>query len=87
MKWIDARKQLPDRDGRYLVILESGARAQHAKRWAGLGQPEICTFCSDWDFMWNARGTLSVAYWMPLPEFRMKWDMTSSGDVGKWVDA
>lgn len=90
MNWINARKQLPppsDRPVRYLAILDTNARAQHCKIWGGMGEPEVATFCSLWKpYPWSARGDLSVAYWMPMPKFSMRWDKTVEGELGRWVE-
>ena len=89
MDWIDARKALPPPSEwpmRYLVILDTESKAQHCKSWAGLGKPEIASYCSQWTpYPWNARGSLSVAYWMPLPAFTKRWDKTIDGQPGRWV--
>ncbi len=69
--WIDARKTLPPPSKwpvRYLVILDTESTAPHCQNWAGRGEPEIAYFCSDWAYPWSARGSLRVAYWMPLPK-------------------
>ena len=91
MKWIDARKQAPppsEWPTRYLVILDTKSPAQHCKDWGGRGEPEIAAFCSQWNYPWICRSeTLEVAYWMPLPEFTKRWDKTSDGCPGRWVDA
>jgi hypothetical protein len=90
MKWIDARKTPPppsEWPTRYLVILDTESPAQHCKTWAGMGEPEIASFCSQWSYPWNARGSLSVAYWMPLPPFAKRWDQTIDRMPGRWIDA
>ena len=92
MDWIDARKTPPppsEWPTEYLVILDTESKAQHCKDWAGRGKPEIASFCSQWTpCPWNARGSLSlsVAYWMPLPAFTKRWDATTNGQPGRWVD-
>lgn len=90
MNWINARKQSPPENTSpvaYLVILDTEARAQHCKVWAGIGEPEIARFCSLWKpYPWSARGMLTVAYWMPLPEFPLRWDKTVEGEPGRWVE-
>lgn len=85
MRWRDVNKELPEKDGNYLCILKSGARANHCKTWAGMGEPEIVYFCNDWDFKWNARGTLEVAFWMPLPPFTLRWRENEEGEEGEWI--
>ena len=89
--WIDARKTLPplnELPKRYLVILDTKSPAQHCKDWAGRGEPEIAEFFSQWTpYPWMARGSLSVAYWMHLPEFSKRWDKTVDGQPGRWLDA
>lgn len=88
-RWIDARKKNPpdSKHGReYLVILESRAKTQNCKTWVGMGSPETCTWCSDWVYGWSSRGTLCVAYWMPLPRFNMMWDRNVEGEEGRWVN-
>ena len=90
MTWIDARKTLPppsESPTRYLVILDTESQAQHRKTWGGMGEPEIAVFCSQWSYPWSVRGSLSVAYWMPLPRFNKQWDWTQDGQPGRWVDA
>ena len=87
MEWIDASEQDPPPSSSatsYLVILISKARSQHAKRFAGLGTAEIATWCSGWSSGWNARGSLSVAYWRPLPDFNYKWNDGGSGNEPFW---
>ena len=84
MEWISVEDRLPEKDGRYLTIMKSDARAQHAKTWSGMGEPEPNYFCNDWDFKWNGRGGLTVAYWMDLPKFKMYWDKSIDGQTGKW---
>jgi hypothetical protein len=84
-EWTSVKDRLPEKDGRYLTILESKAKAQHAKTWGGIGQPEFTTFCDEWHFKWNARGSLSVAYWMEPPEFNMKWVKNLDGEEGCWM--
>jgi hypothetical protein len=91
MDWIDARKKPPppsEWPTRYLVILDTESPAQHCKDWGGRGEPEIAAFCSHWKpYPWSARGSLSVAYWMPLPKFGKRWDQTVDGQPGRWIDA
>lgn len=82
--WISVEERLPEKYGRYLTILASNARAQHAKRWAGMGKPEITVFCNDWPMKWNARGSLIVAFWQELPKFDMEWIMDVDGEQGHW---
>ena len=82
--WISVEERLPEKDGRYLTVLASNARAQHAKRWGGMGFPEITSFCRDWPMKWNARGSLIVAFWQELPKFDMEWIMDVEGEQGHW---
>ena len=82
--WISVEERLPEKDGIYLTILASDARAQHAKRWAGMGKPEITVFCNDWPMKWNARGSLIVAFWQELPKFDLEWIMDVEGEQGHW---
>jgi hypothetical protein len=83
-EWISVKDKLPEKDGSYLCVLKSGARSNHCKTWAGMGEPEIVYFCNDWHFKWNARGTLLVVYWMPLPKFDMVWQKNEEGKEGEW---
>ena len=91
MNWIDARKELPhpsEYPTRYLVILDTESVAQDCKDWSGRGEPEIAAFCSQWTpYPWTARGSLSVAYWMPLPQFTKRWDQTVDLQPGRWINA
>lgn len=82
--WISAEERLPEKDGRYLTILKSGARSNHAKRWAGMGEPEVTFYCESWPSKWNGRGQLVVAYWMELPKFNMVWVKNIEGEEGHW---
>lgn len=88
-KWIDARKTPPPDPGeipaRYLVILDTKSPAQHCKTWAGMGVPEFASYYKGWHYPWNARGSLSVAYWMEPPKFDMQWQMNADGTPGEWV--
>ena len=87
-RWRDVHKELPpflDEPASYLVILESRARSQHAKCWAGMGKPEIAAYWPGWQGSgWSARGDLGVAYWMPLPEFNATWNPRAKGEEGRW---
>jgi len=71
----------------YLVILKSTALAQHAKAFAGCGKPEIASWCNEYvgTYKWNCRGSLKVAYWMPLPEFNMLYDKGLPGQAPRWI--
>ena len=87
--WIDAEKQDPpysEWGERYLVILISKARSNHAKDFAGRGKPEIATWCNRFDssYKWACRGSLSVAYWRPMPEFTRKWIKGAEGEEARF---
>jgi hypothetical protein len=88
--WINVEDKMPEKTGRYLTILKTGARAQHCKTWAGMGDPETALFDKDrhddGKHPWFCRGTLSVAFWMPLPEFNMKWNPRRDLEVGEWEE-
>ena len=88
MDWIDATKSVPPDNKHpvgYLTILQTLAKAQHCKRWAGMGCPEITYYHQGWPSGWNARGSLSVAYWMPLPKFNGTWEPGIQGEEGRWI--
>jgi hypothetical protein len=82
--WNDASKTLPNKDGSYLVILETKSPVERCQSWAGMGKPEITAFYEEWHFKWNGRGTLTVAFWMPLPNFEKKWKKNYD-KPGEWV--
>lgn len=88
--WIDAEEQDPpytEYSKRYLVILKSNAIKNHAKDFAGCGEPEIAWWCNNYEgpYKWNCRGTLVVAYWMPLPKFDKKYIKGFDGEQAKWL--
>jgi hypothetical protein len=79
--WISVKDRLPKKDGLYLCVLESKARAPYCKTWGGMGQPEIKRFGEN---MFVSRGTLEVAFWRELPKFNMKWNPKKEGEQGQW---
>lgn len=84
-EWNDASKTLPNKDGAYLVILETISPVYYQQSWAGEGKPELSMFYEQWHFKWGGRGSLSVAFWMPLPTFNKKW-VRNEGKRGEWLD-
>lgn len=83
-EWNDASKTLPNKDGCYLVILQTTSPNIECQSWSGIGEPEINTFYEEWHFKWSGRGTLTVAFWMPLPKFDKKWQKNYD-KAGEWV--
>lgn len=89
--WTDADRVNPEKcefPTPYLVVLDCGrTTVDHCKRWGGMGIPEVAFFYQGWDYPWNARGGLRVAFWMPLPHFHAKWQLNPEGMPGEWVDS
>lgn len=83
-EWHDASETLPNKNGDYLVILETISPNRDYQSWAGMGKPEINGFNEEWHFKWAGRGTLSVAFWMPLPKFDKKWQKNFD-KAGEWI--
>lgn len=70
--WINAKKKLPEKSGRYLV-------------YAGIGYHSVLDYSAkdqlfnahdDLDTEWNRAHAIPVTHWMPLPE---------PPKTGKWV--
>ena len=52
-KWNDASKTLPNKDGSYLVILETRSPNIDCQTWGGVGKPEVNSFHEEWHFKWS----------------------------------
>ena len=76
-EWYDATKVKPPVNGKYIAILETKSPNHDSQSWAGIGEPEIVSYNDNYDTSplnnWTSRGSLTVAYWSKLPEFRMTW--------------
>jgi len=71
----------PQNNGTYLAILKSTSRSNHAKTFAGCGKPEIAFRNNN---KWYCRGTLKVAYWLPIPKFEKKYVLGPEGEQARW---
>jgi hypothetical protein len=84
-EWHDAKLERPECDGMYLVIYETLSTAPHIKKgWAWMGKPELGYYAHERKPQWSPRGTLTVAYWMPLPKFTGRWVPGPDGVSGAW---